>query len=193
MIYEFIGEHLEGKKKIRTYRNNQGNETQTTWIFQDASGKDWYGFVDLLKIPYIRMAYAQNITNLFTVGLSLNDVLKWCQEEREILRSGDADKIEKAIALTYEKERHCKQVADPVQQHLSLATVYVLEENERVDSFSESKSVEKLVLWKADPGAISFFLNWLTGHTQNYIQRLEKISRIALPQLNPRLPITGKD
>lgn len=185
MIYNLVSEKLEGKKLVRTYRNDQGSETKTSPIYTDAAGETWWGFMDLLKIPYIRMAYAQNLTNLFTVGLSLNDIVKWAEEERAILKSDAHDKIDRAIALSYEKEKIARQVADPVKQHLSLGTVYILKEDERIDAFDEGLSQQKFVLWSADPKSVTFFLNWLTGHTQSYLGRLEKISKTVLPLLNP--------
>src|SRR5919108_662107 len=131
MSYKLITEKTEGKapRLVRYYKNERTNtEVKTEHIYTDKDGKMYFGFADLYKIPYIRSVYAKHINDLYSVGLSLKDILKWCEQEKTILKSDDPEKYEKLYALILEKEGIASHTADPIQQHLSLCTIYVLAE-----------------------------------------------------------------
>lgn len=188
MSYELFSDQQEGGRRVKTFRNKHGSETKITPIHTDKGGRTWWGFVDLLKIPYIRMAHAQNITNLFSLGLTLKDMNKWCEDEKALLRSNDPEKYEKLYALVLEKEKAAKQLLDPVRQHLSLCSVYVLDEDERVDYFDDVQAEKKLKEWSLFPETVAFFLNWHLGHTRNFLEPFQNFSQMFSKQANPKPP-----
>lgn len=177
-MYELTETKTVKGKPVRVYRNVQTNtEVRTTPIYTDTQGKVWWGFVDLYKVPYLRIAFAKHISDMFTMGLGLADILQWCKEEKEILRGDDPEKYEKLYAKILEKETLAKHIADPIKQHLALCTIYVLHENEKIDTFSDEQANEKLLLWKADLDATAFFLTWHNEHINGYMNNLAKISK----------------
>lgn len=181
MIYELIGEKPEGTRTVRTYRNsNTGTETKLSLLYTDKEGGKWWAFLDLFKIPIMRMSMARNITDLYTIGLTLKDIVTWCNEEKKILKSEDPEKYEKLYSLILEKERLATFTADPLKQQLALCTVYILADDERVDYFDESLCEQKLKVWKGLPEMVAFFLTWHTGHIQNSLRRLDRISTTVL-------------
>ena len=113
------------------------------------------------------------------MGLSLKDILDWCNQEKKLLKSDDPDKYEKLFQLVLEKERLANYTADPVKMHLALCTVYVIEDGERIDYFDEEQSHAKSMKWKGMIDCIPFFLTWYNDITQHYIKDLKSISRIA--------------
>jgi hypothetical protein len=127
----------------------------------------------------MRIAYSKHISDLFTIGLSLKDILKWCEEEKNLIRSADPEKYEKLYSMILEKERIAKHTADPIKQHIALCTVYVLSDQERVDYFDDAMAEEKMNLWNADTSMIAFFLSWHNQHIQHYTKTLEGITRTA--------------
>lgn len=192
-MYDLMTEQNEGGRLVRTYRNaGTGTETKTTPIFKDKNGVQWWGFVDLFKIPYIRVAYSKTVADLFTMGLSLKDILEWCSEEKALLKSDDPEKYEKLYAKVLEKERMATFTADPVRQHLALCTIYVLEENERVDYFEDTVAEKKLKAWRGDMEATTFFLTWHTEHIQNYTSSLTQILPTVLMTTQAEKQLYGK-
>lgn len=185
MLYELVHEKNEGSKDkprlIRLFRNNKtGTETKLHHIHTDEEGNRWWGFTDLYKIPYARMAMARNITDLYTIGLSLRDINAWCDELKNILKATDAEKYEKAYAKVLEMQNVATFSADPIKQQLALCTVYILADEERIDYFDEDMAQKKLLQWKPFSGMIAFFLTWHTDHIQRYINRLDKLSTTVL-------------
>lgn len=184
MLYKQSSDKVEGKRRVITYLNERtGTEVKVTPIYKDASGVQWWGFTDLFKVPYIRQAYAKHITDNFTMGLSLKDILEWCKEEKELLKAEDPEKYEKLYALILQKERLASFTADPIKKHLALATVYVLEEDERIDYFDDEIAGKKMKLWGADLNATAFFLNWHNEATVSFMKNLQKtfktVSKVA--------------
>lgn len=181
MLYELVAEKTENNRPVRTFRNTKtGTETKLSLIHTDSEGGKWWGFMDLYKIPIMRISMARNITDLYTIGLSLKDIKTWCSEEKTLLKSNDPEKYEKLYALVLEKERIATFAADPIKQQLALCTVYIIADDERVDYFDEQEAEKKLKEWKAFPDMVAFFLTWHTDHIQRYIKRLAKISTTAL-------------
>lgn len=177
MLYELVSTKTEQGRDVRTYRNNKtGTETKLQHIYTDNEGEKWFGFTDLYKIPYQRMAMAKHITDLYTIGLSQKDILSWCDNLKTLARSNDAERYEKLYAKILEIENTVKFAADPVKQQLALCTVYILGSEERIDYFDESIATTKLERWKAFPDMVGFFLTWHTGHIQRSIKALQKIS-----------------
>lgn len=180
MKYELIEEKLERGKLTRIYRNpTTGTESKTQLIYTDKEGGRWWGFPDLYKIPMIRKAMAKNIMDLYNINLTRKDLLSWCSQEKVLLKSDDPERYEKLYSLILEKERVINVATDIVTQHLALASVYVLEDQERIDYFDQEASEHKFNTWKAYPELVSFFLNWLNEITGRYMKALEKISQTA--------------
>lgn len=159
----------------RVYQNQVGSQVETNIIYTDIFGKQWWGFKDLFKIPMIRIAFSKNIADLFTAGVSREDLSTWIAKEKEILRSQDPEKYEKLYRLILEKEDLIKSVADPLKQHLSLCTIYVLNEDERIDYYDTSVAAKKMEEWQKDLDAVAFFLSWHLSHTTNSMDSLKNI------------------
>lgn len=169
----------------RVYRNEStGTECRTDLIHTDRNGNKWFGFYDLFNIPYIRTAQAKNISDLFTMGLTPGDITKWITEEKALLKAAinksDPEAYEKLYALVLQKEQIIKTVVDPLKQHLTLCTIYVLTEDERIDYYTPDIGAAKLEAWALDTEAQSFFLNWHAGHIQNFMKDYKNITQIAL-------------
>ncbi len=178
MNYELKEEKQKGKQLIRTYINDRtSTEVKTELLYTDKAGQRWWGFQDLFKIPYIRTAYAKHISDLFTIGLSLKDIVGWCSEEKTLLKSDDPEKYEKLYSLILEKEKIATVTADPIKQHLALCTIYVLADDERIDYFDDQVANDKMILWNADMAATSFFLTWHSRHIADYTKTLNRISQ----------------
>lgn len=185
MIYELIHEKNIGSKDKpqlqRLYRNSKtGTETTLNHIYTDDTKVRWWGFNDLYKIPIMRISMTRHITDLYTIGLSLKDIQKWCEQEKAILKSNDPEKYEKLYALILEKEQIATFTADPIKQQLALCTVYILADDERIDYFDEQNAETKLRIWKNFPDMVAFFLTWHTDHIQRYIKALQKVSTTVL-------------
>jgi hypothetical protein len=180
-MYQLIETRTEQKRETRIYKNTHtGTEVKTSVIYVTPDGVKFWGFNDLYKIPYIRTAFARHISDLYTIGLSLKDILSWCEQEKSLLKSEDPEKYEKLYALVLEKERLAKFTADPIRQQLALCTVYILTDEERIDYFEDSQAEQKLNMWMGSPEMIAFFLTWHTEHIRRYMKTLDKISTTVL-------------
>lgn len=173
-------ELIEDTGKHRKYiQKKTGSECETQLIYTDATGRDWWGFVDLFKMPFIRIAFSQQIANLFATGISVEDWEKWDNEEKALCKSSDPEKYEKIYSIILEREKARKSIVDPIKQNLALCTVYVLQTGERIDYFDNRQATEKMNLWQMDTDSASFFLNWHLKRIKPYIDSLNTISQIA--------------
>lgn len=181
MLYTQVSEKQEGQRLVRTFRNEKtGTETKVHLIHKDPEGRTWWGFLDLRLIPMMRVSMAQNITNLYRVGMTLKDIQTWCDQEKTLLRSNDPEKYEKLYSLVLEKEKLSSFTADPLRQQLALCSVYIIADDERIDYFDEAQAEAKLKLWAGFPEMVSFFLTWHTDHIRRYMKRLESVSQTVL-------------
>lgn len=177
MLYDLVSDQQEGERRVRTFRNNKtGTQTKLSLIHTDKDGGNWWGFLDLRLIPMMRVSMAQNITNLYNVGLSLKDIQQWCSQEKQLLNSDDPEKYQKLYALILEKERLATYTADPLKQQLALCTVYIIADEERIDYFDEVQAETKLKIWAGSPELVAFFLTWHNDHIRRSIKRLEKLT-----------------
>lgn len=177
--------------KTRVYENDKNSATiQTTLIYTDKMGNDWWAFYDLFNIPYLRIAYSKTISDLFRVGISAEDLKTWIAKEKELLRAAktDPEQYEKLYALILEKEVLINSTVDPLQQHLALCTIYVLGDNEVIDQYSQRDAAEKMKLWQLDVEAESFFLTWHIDRMASYTKVLNELSQIALKVPGGRQP-----
>lgn len=179
MIYDLITEGMVNKKFTRTYRNKQGTEVKTHLVYTDTEGGKWFAFLDLYKIPIQRKAMASYVTNLYSVGLTIKDILTWCSEEKKLINGNDPEKLQKLYALILDKEKLATFTADPIKQGLALAAVYIMSQDERIDTFENEDLERKLKIWGGMPEAVGFFLKWLNSHIEYYINRFSKASQTA--------------
>lgn len=180
MLYELTSEKQEGQRTVRTYKNNKtGSQTKLSLIYTDKDGGKWWAFMDLYSIPIMRVSMAKNITDMYTIGLSLKDIQSWCADLKKELKGSDPEKYEKTYAKLLEMENIATFTADPIKQQLALCTVYILADDELIDYFDETQSFNKMNYWKGNNEMVAFFLTWHTKAIQPYIKRLDRISTIA--------------
>lgn len=167
-------------KKRLYIQETTGTQLTTELIYTDKMGGKWWGFSDLFAVPYIRTAYAKQVSDLFTTGVTVEDLDKWDNEELKLLKSNDPEKYEKLYSLILERRKVRQSIVDPMKQHLALCTIYVLQDQERIDYYTLDQAGEKMQLWQLDKEATGFFLNWHTGHILKLTETFKGISQIAL-------------
>lgn len=167
----------------RTYTSSiTGTEINTVLIYTDEDGANWWAFEDLLNIPFIRKKAAEKFTNLYGVGITKEDLEGFVQRLKTLLKSSDTEKYEKAYSEVLQLESIAANTADPVKQSLGLCAVYIMGNDERVDTFSFDIAAEKMKRWALDMGAQAFFLNWLTDGMNAYTTLYNQVSQIVLTQ-----------
>lgn len=167
-------------EKRRTYRSQQTEtEVHTFLLFTDGAKNNWWAFEDLLNIPFHRKKAAENITQFYSSGITVDDLNSFIENHKATLKSTDADKYEKAFAEVIQLERLKEQAGDPVKQCLGLCTVYVLADAEQIDIWNQSNAALKMNLWALDIKLQSFFLNWLTDGMNNLQEHLKSLSQIV--------------
>lgn len=169
----------------RIYQNSQtGSQCSTSLIYKDKEGNNWWGFDNLMELPYTRSFAATKITSLFALGLSKDDLNKHISGLKTILRSNDAEKYEKAYSAVLSFESMATNATDAIKQMSSLVCVYNLLEEEQIDSFDNSLQIKKMSILEADTDAHSFFLNRQILATEDYMNHLNLISQIASAKPN---------
>lgn len=167
----------------RIYKSSiTGTEVSTKLIHTDEGGGKWWAFEDLLNMPFIRKKAAESVTQLYGAGVTKDDLTSFVNKTKEILKSTDADKYEKAYSEVLQLEAITNQIADPVRQSLSLCTVYILADDEQIDTFTTAKAGEKMSAWTLQPELQAFFLNWLTDGMNAYTTLYGNITQIVLSQ-----------
>lgn len=167
----------------RTYRSSiTGTEVTTSLIHTSQSGDKWWAFDDLLNIPFIRKKTAENLTRLYGAGIVKEDLLEVVKKLKDLLKSSDSEKYEKSYAEVLQLEQMADKVMDPIKQSLSLCPVYILAEDERIDTFNSAEAKTKMEKWALDPDAQAFFLNWLNDGMNAYLSLSNTISQIASTQ-----------
>jgi len=166
----------------RVYVNSTtGNKCITAKVYSDKEGNSWYGFQDLLTIPYTRQFAATKVSSLYALGLSKDDLTGHINGLKTILKSADPEKYEKAFANVLDFESKASNATDPLRQLTSLVCVYFMLNDEAIDSFENNLQLKKMSLLENDPAAHSFFLKRQMEDTEVYMMRLNQISQIALP------------
>lgn len=179
-MYELTSEKTEGSRTVRVYRSKiHGTEIRTHLLTTDKQKNKWWTFEDLPSLPWIRNLAANKITRLFGNDLSLADIQAKMAQQRAILRSKDAEKIDKAIAHTYEIDNLATGLADPIKQAVGLGTLYLLLNDERPDVYLQSEQSVKMTILTLDPDMHAFFLSWWQGIIERYGTGLKVISPIV--------------
>lgn len=164
----------------RNYINSStGSRCTTTKLYTDKDGNDWYGFHDLLAIPYTRNFAATKISSLYALGLSKDDLSAHITGLKSILKSDDKEKYEKAFANVLEFENKANNATDAIKQMSSLVCVYYLINDEQIDSFDNNLQIKKMSLLEADIDLHCFFLSHQTSAIESYTRHLNLISQIA--------------
>lgn len=164
----------------RTYRSTiTGTDITTSLIYTDATGRKWWAFDDLLQIPHIRKMAANNISQLYGQGFTAEDLKSFAERMKALLRSSDAERYEKAYSEVLTLESLVQSNLDPVRQELGLCAVYILSDDERVDTFSSRTALDKMEQWSIDMDAQAFFLTWLSAGMNDFRKHYNSIMQTA--------------
>lgn len=170
--------------KRREYRSEiTGTIVVTGLIKTDPAGNKWWAFEDLLSIPYMRKKAAQHITDMYSAGMTKSDLASIFKNLKEVLKSGDSEKYEKAYSEILRAEAILSNVMDYEAQSLSLASIYILSDDERIDTFSFGDAAKKLEDWRLQPELQSFFLNYVTDGMNAYMSLYQKASQLASTEM----------
>lgn len=169
----------------REYSNTvTGGKCKTEKVYTDREGNSWWGFTDLMALPYTRSFAATKIASLYSLGFTKDDIANHISSMKFILKAGnDSEKYEKAYANLLDFEAKANNATDPVKQMSSLVCVYYLLGEEVIDSFDNSTQMKKMELLEADFEMHAFFLRHQISTTENYMTRLQKLSQIASPKV----------
>ena len=167
--------------KERSYLNSAtGSKCKTSKIYTDNQGNDWYGFVDLMEIPYTRQFAATKVSSLYALGLSKDDLNIFFTKHKLTLKSNDPEKYEKAYSELLDFQNMVENATDTVKQLSSLVCVYYMLSNEIIDSFENSMQLRKLSILESDPNAHAFFLSRQIEDIEAYTLRLKQLSETSL-------------
>jgi len=171
----------DGAKDKRIYRNDEtSTEIVMTKLYKDGQGHTWWGFDDLLTLPFIRQMAAKRVIELYGNGLSIDDIKQYTAQLKVYLKNHqDPERYEKAYAKVLEIEQLTDMTADPVRQSLGLCTVYLLIDDERPDIYNQQTQNLKMSSLAMDIDAQAFFLRWWTDSIQRYGNLLKGLSAIA--------------
>lgn len=165
---------------VRVYKNTvTGGMCETYHLHTDQFGNQWWAFVDLFALPFIRQLSAKKVLDLYGHGLSLDDVKQITGQLKTILRSASPDKYEQAYAKAMDLENLAETMADPVKQCMGLCTVYLMLNDEMPDAWTQTVISQKMTIMALDIGLQSFFLNWWTDIMRRSGQLLKGLSQIV--------------
>jgi hypothetical protein len=165
---------------VRVYKNTlTGNTCETYHLHTDQFGNQWWAFLDLFTLPFIRQLSAKKVLDLYGHGLALDDVKQITGQMKTILRSASPEKYEQAYAKAMELETLAETMADPVKQCMGLCTVYLLLNDEMPDAWTQQVVSQKMTIMALDIGLQSFFLNWWTEVMRRSGLLLKGLSQIA--------------
>jgi len=166
---------------VRVYKNTlTGGICETYHLHTDQFNNQWWAFVDLFTLPFIRQLSAKKVLDLYGHGLALEDVKQITGQLKTILRSANPDKYEMAYGKALELENLAETMADPVKQCMGLCTVYLLFNDEMPDAWTQQVVSQKMTVMANDIGLQSFFLNWWTDIMRRSGLLLKGLSQIAL-------------
>lgn len=164
----------------RTYRSSvTGTEIFTKLIYTDESGNKWWAFEDLLQMPFIRKKASEKISQLYGIGFTKDDLSGFAGRLKTILKGSDAEKYEKAFSEVLNLETIIEENLNPVKESLSMCAIYILADEERIDTFSFAEAAKKMELWALDFDAQAFFLNFLSAGINDFTAHYRSITQIA--------------
>lgn len=169
-----------GQQDKRLYINSTtGSQCSQTMVYIDKDNNKWYEFDSLTNIPYTRNFAATKISSLYALGLSKDDLTQHIDGLKNILRSQDKEKYEKAFALVLDFESKANNATDAIKQMSSLVCVYFTINDEPIDSFDSGLQVNKMALLESDIAMHTFFLNRQIEATERFSSFLNSISQTA--------------
>jgi len=148
-------------------------------IYTDGSGNNWWAFEDLLQMPFIRKKAAEKVSQLYGVGITKEDLTGFITKIKATLRGPDAERYEKVYSEVLNLESIIESTVDPVKESLSLCTIYIMQDDERIDNFSYQQAARKIELWTLDTDAQAFFLTWLSDGMNDFTTHYRSIMQIA--------------
>ncbi len=157
-----------------------GTEVFTNLIYTDGNENKWWSFEDLLQIPFIRKKAAEKVSQLYGVGMTREDLTNFIARLKSILKDTDPEKYERAYSELLNMETIADETNDAVKQSLSLCSVYIMADDERIDTFSFTTAVQKMKVWEMDLDAQSFFLRWFTDGMNDFTKLYSSIIPTAL-------------
>jgi hypothetical protein len=169
---------LNGK---RTYINSvTGSQCTQTMVYVDKEGNKWWGFDNLMELPFTRSFAATKISSLYTLGLTTEDFKNFFTKHKATLKAKDnGEKYERAYAETLDFESKIEAASDPVKQQSALVTVYFTLNDEPIDSFGNEIQMRKMSILESDLEAHSFFLQRQIYLIESYTHRYNLLSQIA--------------
>jgi hypothetical protein len=176
---------IKDEENKRVYNNATTGSTCTqSMLYVDKEGNKWWGFNDLMTLPYTRNFAATKISSLYSLGLSKDDLNGHIGNLKKILKSSEPDKYEKAYAQVLDFESKAANATDAVKQMSSLVCVYYTLNDEAIDGFDNNLQIKKMSLLEADIEMHGFFLKNQIDRTEHYMQSLNLLSQIASPMEN---------
>lgn len=169
-----IKETLETKE----YRNQDtGGELTLRKVYTDAAGNTWWEITNLFLLPKIRILAAQKISQLYQVGLSADDVENHINGMKNLLRSDDKEKYDKAMQAVLNFEDNYRNATNASRQMASLVCIYYLLNDERIDAFDMAVQEQKINILTVDTDAQAFFLTKQIDRTETYGTALNQLSK----------------
>lgn len=165
----------------RTYRSEITGTEIEMFVLKTTpeTGEKWWAFRDLLSMPFIRKKASEKLTDLYGASITKDDIDRFVSSMKELLKSTNPEKYERAYSEILQLESLAARTADPIKQSLSLCAVYILSDIERPDTFSNKETIEKMEHWALQPELQAFFLIWLSDGMNDFTKHYSNIMAIA--------------
>lgn len=168
------------KDNQRFYDNSlTGEKCSTSKVYQDKEGNEWWGFDNLIQLPFTRNLASTRITALYTLGLSKDDLNNHINGLKTILKSDDKEKYEKAYSFVLDFQQKAETATDAIKQIASLVCVYFLLNDEYIDGWDNNLQIKKMGILEHDLDAQGFFLNEQINRIERYMQHSNLLFQIA--------------
>lgn len=185
----------KGPDGFMTYTDQLGRIVKLKETWTDIYGNKYYTFEDVKEMAANRHIAGKTAVIEAEFGCSKEQAIEAMDGVVKALNTQDySTAAYKALLLKTKFQK-----ADAEKAYLSLATVYVLMEGERPDSYEPEFAKKKLDLWERDIDTRLFFLNTAYTTTESLIGTLNldmatylmtKILTDIKPQEN--LPLVSK-
>lgn len=160
-----------------------GGKCEMDLLNIDKDGNKWWGFSDLLAMPFTRHMATTKIMSLSALGFTKDDIFGIITGLKNLLNSSDAEKFQKSYALILDFESKALTATDTVGQLSALTCVYYTFNDEAIDSFEDAIQAKKMSILKVNSELQAFFLKRQTELIESYMTRLNEISKIVLAPL----------
>lgn len=172
-MYKLINE----SEKQRTYQSDvTGTEVFTSLLYTGSDGEKFWGFDDLFSMPTQRKIAAQRITDLFSAGVTADEIKETLTDIKGLIKANNPDQ---AMFKVQQLEENISHANDITKQATSLAAIYILTDTERIDTINQAFIMSKIERWKTFEDEQAFFLTWLLDITTAYTRLSGQLSQIA--------------